>query len=106
MESETDLNSKLSKAISISTAKPKSGQEDEIFSVLKREMSLYEATCILTHSLKVPMDAILTIRPTSTQNERNCSTSRIFVTKNKSVLSDRAINASSFWIFHFKNDKF
>jgi hypothetical protein len=51
MKSETDLKSELAKAISISTAKPKSGQADKIFSSLKKEMSLYEATCTLTPNL-------------------------------------------------------
>jgi hypothetical protein len=48
MKSETDKKSELGKAISISRAKPKSGQADTIFSLLKKEMSLYEATCTLT----------------------------------------------------------
>jgi hypothetical protein len=37
MKSETDLKTELTKAISISTAKPKSGQADKIFSPLKRK---------------------------------------------------------------------
>jgi hypothetical protein len=32
-------------------------------------MSLYEATCTLTPSLKMLLDVLLTIRLTSTQNE-------------------------------------
>jgi hypothetical protein len=47
MKPETDLKSELVKAISISKAKPKSGQANEIFSSSKKEMSLYEATCTL-----------------------------------------------------------
>jgi hypothetical protein len=93
MKSETDLKSELAKAISTSTAKPKSGQADKIFSSLKKEISLYEATCILTPNLKLLLDVLLTIRPTSTQNERKFSTSGIFVTKQRSRLSDTAINA-------------
>lgn len=37
MKLETDLNSKLEKAVSISTARPKSGKADKIFSSLKRK---------------------------------------------------------------------
>jgi hypothetical protein len=36
MKLETDLKSELAKAISISKAKPKSGQADTIFSLLKK----------------------------------------------------------------------
>jgi hypothetical protein len=56
MKSETDLKSESAKAISISTAKPKSGQADKIFSTLK-ETSLYEATRTLTPNLKMPFKA-------------------------------------------------
>jgi hypothetical protein len=48
IKSETDLKSELAKAISISTTKPKSGQASSIFSLLKKEMILYEKTCIPT----------------------------------------------------------
>jgi hypothetical protein len=68
MKSETDLKSELAKAMSISSAKPKSGQADRMFSSLKREMSLYEATCTLTPNLKMLLDALVTIRPMPTQN--------------------------------------
>jgi hypothetical protein len=72
-KSETDLKYELAKAISISTAKPKSGQAHKIFSSIKKVMSLYEATWTLTPDLKMLFDALLTIQPTSTQNERNIS---------------------------------
>jgi hypothetical protein len=75
MKSETDLKSELAKAISISRAKPKSGQADTIFSLLKTEMSLYEATCTLTPNLNMLLDILLAIRPQSTQNVRNFPTS-------------------------------
>jgi hypothetical protein len=106
MKSETDLESELAKAVSITTAKPKSGQAGKIFSSLKKEMSLYEATCTLTTNLKMLLDALLTIRPTSTQKERYFSTSGIFVKKQRSRLSDRAINALCVLKFHFKNGNF
>lgn len=51
-------------------------------------MSLYEATCALTHTLKMLFDALIRIRPTSTENERIFSKSGIFVTKQRSKLSD------------------
>jgi hypothetical protein len=71
MKSETDLKSELAKAISISAAKPESGQADKIFSSLKkREMRLYEATCTVAPNLKMLLGALLTIRPAPTQNEK------------------------------------
>jgi hypothetical protein len=48
MKSETDLKPELAKAVRILTAKPKPGQADKMFSTLKMEMSLYEATCTVT----------------------------------------------------------
>lgn len=45
MKSETDLRSKLLKAVSLSTARPKSGKANKIFSSLKREKNFYKSTC-------------------------------------------------------------
>ena len=84
IKSESDLKSELVKAISISISKPSSMQADKIFASLRKEMSLYEATHSLTPNLKMLLDALITIRPTSTQNERNFSTSGVFVTKQRS----------------------
>jgi hypothetical protein len=94
------------KAISISTGKPKSGQADKIFSSLNKEMSFYEATCTLTPNLKKLLDALLTIRPTSMQNKIQFSTYGIFVTKQRSILSDTAINALCVLKYHIKNNTF
>jgi hypothetical protein len=104
LQSETGRKSELAKAISISTAKPKSREADKIFSSLKKEMSLYEITCTLTPNLKMLLDALITIRPTSAQSERNISTSGIFVSKQRSRLSDRAINALYVLKYHFNNN--
>jgi tetrahydrodipicolinate N-succinyltransferase len=106
MKSQTDLESVLAKAVLISTAKQKkkSGQADKIFSLLKKEVSLYKAICTLTPNLKMFLGELTTIRPTSTQNERHFSTPRIFVTKQRSRLSDRAINASLVLKFNFENN--
>ncbi|KAF6321781.1 S1 RNA binding domain 1 [Rhinolophus ferrumequinum] len=105
IKSESDLKCELTKAISISTSKSSPMHADKIFASLRKEMSLYEATHSLTPNLKMLLDALITIRPTSTDNERNFSTSSIFVTNQRSRLSDRAINALCFLKFHFKNDK-
>lgn len=48
MRSETDLKSKLAKALSIATVRPKSGLADKIFLSLKKEKSFYEVTCNVT----------------------------------------------------------
>jgi hypothetical protein len=50
-----------------------------IFSSLKKGMSSYEATRTLTPNLNMLLDALLTIRPTSTQNEIHFSRSGISV---------------------------
>jgi hypothetical protein len=106
MKSETHLKFELTKAISISREKPKSGQSDKIFSTLKIKMSLYEVTCTLTPNLKMLLGALLTIWPTSRQNKIKFSTSGIFVTKQILRLSGRAINALCVLKFYFRNDNF
>ncbi|XP_074174497.1 uncharacterized protein LOC109443974 isoform X2 [Rhinolophus sinicus] len=105
IKAESDLKCELTKAISILTSKPSPMHGDKTFASLRKEMSLYEATHSLTPNLKTLLDALIIIRPTSTEKERNFSTSSIFVTKRTSRLSDRAINALCFLKFHFKNGK-
>jgi hypothetical protein len=83
MKSKIDLKPELAEAIWISKAKPKPGQADKIFSSLRKQVSLYEATCTLTPNLKLLLDTLLTTRPTSTQNERHFYTSGIFVAKQR-----------------------
>lgn len=88
MQSKTDLKSKVTKAMSISIAKPKSEQADKIFSSFKKESVHIELICTLTPSLNVLLDVLLAL-----QNERSFSTSLIFVMEQRSRLLDRVINA-------------
>lgn len=101
-EPESDLKSELT--ISIPTAEPKLGQADKMSSSLKKEMSFCEGTC--RPKLKMLVDALSTIWPGSLQNERKVFTSGIFVMKQLSRLSDRAINALYILNFHFKSSNF
>jgi hypothetical protein len=90
----------------ISTAKLRSGQADKIFLFLKKKMSSYETTCALAPNLNMLMNAILTIRTVSKQNERKFSTSGIFVKKQRSSLLDTEINALCVSELYFKGDNF
>lgn len=77
VKSETDLKSNTAQAISISTAKPKPGQGEKIYSLLKMELHLHE-TCTLTTNLK----------------NTTFSMSGIFVSKQTSRLWIRTVTSS------------
>lgn len=65
--SETDLKSEYTKAVSISMTKRKPGQAEKVFGLLKKEKSLYEATCVLTPKLKMLLDVCFTIQTMPSQ---------------------------------------
>jgi hypothetical protein len=107
MKSETDLKSELAKAISISMAKPKiRARRKNIFPSLKKEMNVYEARRALTSNLKMLLDSLLTIRPTSAQNERIFFYFWNICHETKPRLSDMAINALCASKFYYKNVTF
>ena len=76
----------------------------DVNTVLK-EINLYEVTGQITPNLKLIKNALLTIRPTSTENERNFSTAGHIVSKKRTRLSDKAINALCFLKYHFLKNK-
>jgi hypothetical protein len=69
-------------------------------------MSLYAATCIPTPNIKVLREALLTFRPTSTQNERNFSKVGKFVVKQRSKLPGTATNVLCVLKIYFQYNNF
>ena len=76
------------------SSKSESGNDD--YRCLLREINLSEATGKLTKNLECLFSALKTIRPTSTQNERNFSISNNFCTKIRSRLLDEHLNQLCF----------
>jgi hypothetical protein len=74
--------------------------------IFLRELKLKARATNADTRSRMFLDALLTIRLTSKQNERNVSTSGIFVTKRRSRRSDRATNALCVLRFRLKNDNF
>ena len=72
---------------------------------ISKEINLFEITGQITPLLKRLQNALLTIRPTSTQNERNFSTASNIVSKKRTRLSDHSIDTLCFLKFYFQNKK-
>ena len=104
MASECSLKNELEKAIFIYVAKPKTPNLIGNYSSLTKEFNLHEATCKLTLNLNLLLNALLTIRSTSTQNERNFSIAGNFVSKRRSRLSDKSIDVLCLLKQYFLNN--
>ena len=95
--SDTDsenLKSKLEKAISFSNSTPTKAPD--------HEFNLYENTGKLTPNLASLLAALKTIKPSSVESERVFSTVNQFVTKIRSRLSDKSVNALVFLKAYYK----
>ena len=68
-----------------------------------REINIYEATGNITTNLLKLKKALLTIKPTSTQNERNFSISNNFTSKLRGRMSDKHLSCLCFLKYHFQN---
>jgi len=97
-----NIAEQLERSISIYTNMD-NPQQNGGFTSLTKEFSLYEATGNITKNLKQLFNALITIRPTSTQNERNFSVSGTVITKLRSRLSDKSVNNLCFLKYYFKN---
>lgn len=75
------------------------GCEIEEFKVLKSEFVLYKNTNQRTSNLQKLYDALLTIKPTSTDVERVFSSATFYCTKIRSNLADVSLNALVFLKF-------
>jgi len=66
------------------------------FKTLIQEFKLYEANGKRTSNLQQLLDAVLTIKPSSTQNERNFSIATDFITKKRTRMLGSTLNALCF----------
>lgn len=69
--------------------------------MLKKEFQLFDQTNKRTANLEKIFNAIMTVKPTSTENERVFSMSRNIVSKIRNRISDEAINALVFLKAYF-----
>ncbi|KAF2883631.1 hypothetical protein ILUMI_22539 [Ignelater luminosus] len=98
----TSFEFQLKRAIETAATATASNAEAHITrSLIKKEFQLFESTGKKTPNLENLYKALMTIKPTSTENERIFSLSGIFVTKIRNRLSDDAINALVFLKAYF-----
>lgn len=75
------------------------------FKTLSREITIFSINGQLTPNLALLQAALQTIKPTSTQNERNFSTAGNFVSKKRTSLSDQSIDSLCFLKHYFLNNQ-
>lgn len=101
MSLQEELNLLLKKNILPTTA---NAPQDK-FKWLKAEFTLYKNTGKRTENLEKILDALLTIKPTSTDVERVFSVCANFCTKIRSRLSDKSLSALVFLNYYYKTQK-
>jgi len=101
---ELSLQQQLNFSIMESLKEIESPNADK-FQTLVKELKIFEANGIRSSNLQNLLDALLTIKPTSTQNERNFSTATDFVTKKRTKMGNSTLDALCFLKHHFKSKK-
>lgn len=79
MKSEIGLKSELDKAVSISTAKPKSEQGEKKWPSLEKEMSFYKTTHMRMPTPNGFLEPLVKIQLSKTSNERSSISGRFFL---------------------------
>ena len=100
MSLQEELNLKLQESTSTTTT---NAAAQDKFKWLKSEFVLFKNTGKRTDHLQKLYDALLSIKPTSTDVERVFSVSASFCTKIRSRLSDKSLNALVFLNFFSSN---
>lgn len=90
------LEKTLHKSSSVSSATA------SLHSALSKEFAVFEATGQRTYNLQILHKALLSIQPTSVESERAFSAAGLFITKLRSRLSDKSVNAMCVLRDHFK----
>lgn len=96
------LQKQLDLTIEATMEKFTKSKENKFQSII-REFNIFECTGKRTSNLQQLLDILYTVKPTSTQNERNFSTANDFVTKKRSNLADQTLNALCFLKNYFKS---
>ena len=96
----TSLEQQLEDSIQVSLKK--SQPVGSNFKTLTKEFNLFEVTGKLTPNLDRLKDALMSIKPSTTQNERNFSTSGYIVSKRRTKLKDASIDCLCFLKHYFQ----
>ena len=96
------LSKKLKNEIENSLVMKKS--EGNISLHINKEFATFEATGGRPEGLNFLYEALNTIPPTSVESERAFSAAGLFVTKLRTCLSDRALNAFCFIRYYLQNN--
>ena len=82
-----------------------SDDRNQLQEVIKQEMNLFEVTRKRPTKLELLFNALLSIPPTSVEAERAFSAAGLFVTKLRSRLSDKSLNALTFLRSYYMKNK-
>ena len=82
-----------------------SDDEYQLQEVIKQEMNLFEGTRKMPTQLELLFNALFSIPPTSVEAERAFSAAGLFVTKLRSCLSDKSLNALTFLRSYYTKNK-
>jgi hypothetical protein len=97
------FESMLKKAIENVDSVPSEVNSQQVTkNLIKREFNMYESTKKRTPNLERLFQALMTVKPTSTENERVFSLAANIVTKVRNRLSDNSINALIFLKAYFQ----
>ena len=69
---------------------------------LQKELNIFEVTGEKTNNIRFLIDALKTIPRTSIESERAFSAAGLFITKLRTILSDRSIDHLSFLKSYYK----
>ena len=100
--SELSLSEKLEQAIKQSMGSSSSSSDRKHIS---KELEVFEVTSERTKNIDLLYDAIQSVPPTSVESERAFSAAGIFVTKLRTRLSDKSINAICLLRGYYISDK-
>lgn len=95
----------LKKAIQTAETSDKTSHTHITRNLIKKEFQLFESTGQRTPTLEKMYKAVMTVKPTSTENERVFSLSGNIVSKIRNRLSDDAVNALVFLKAYFMRKK-
>lgn len=103
IEEDSSIKNQLKRSISMFTQTPRN--ITTIFNSLDDEFESYITSGKLTENLERIYRCLMIVKPTSTQNERNFSTSSLIINKLRNKLTDKNANVLCFLKSHFNSTK-
>ena len=101
--SELSLSEKLEQAIKQSMGSSSSSSDRNIH--ISKELEVFEITSERTKNIDLLYDTIQSVPPTSVESEMTFSAAGLFVTKLRTRLSDKSINAICLLRGYYNSDK-